>query len=81
MRQPPRYEEGSPLGQICKFDKALYGLKQAPRVVFSILVSVPSSSLLVFLPPSVIVLFFLQQRGVSIFMLVYVDDTVVSSSS
>ena len=35
MRQPPRYEDGSHMGHICKLDKALYGLKQAPRAWYS----------------------------------------------
>jgi histone deacetylase 1/2 len=35
MRQPPRYEETSKLGHVCKLHKALYGLKQAPRAWYS----------------------------------------------
>ncbi|KAK1646409.1 hypothetical protein QYE76_064214 [Lolium multiflorum] len=78
MRQPRGYEEK--LGYICKLDKALYGLKQAPRAWYSRL-----SSKLQCLGFSAskadTSVFFYNKGGVSIFMLIYVDDIVVASSS
>jgi histone deacetylase 1/2 len=78
MRQPPGYEEK--LGYVCKLDKALYGLKQAPRAWYSRL-----SSKLQYLGFSAskadTSLFFYNKGGVSVFMLIYVDDIVVASSS
>jgi histone deacetylase 1/2 len=78
MRQPPGYE--TKLGHICKLDKALYGLKQAPRAWYSRLSTKLHS--LGFVPSKADTsLFFYNKGGVSIFMLIYVDDIVVASSS
>jgi hypothetical protein len=67
-------------GYVCKLDKAIFGLKQAPRAWYSRLsekliklgfqVSKTNTSL-----------FFYDKGGVTIFLLVYVDDIVVASSS
>jgi hypothetical protein len=65
---------------VCKMDKALYGLKQAPRAWYSWL----SSKLieLGFKPSkSDTSLFIYSRNGVTIFMLIYVDDIIVTSSS
>ncbi|KAK1604948.1 hypothetical protein QYE76_028621 [Lolium multiflorum] len=78
MRQPPGYE--SRLGHVCKLDKALYGLKQAPRAWYSRLSS-KLQSLGFSASKADTSLFFCNKGGVSIFMLIYVDDIVVASSS
>jgi hypothetical protein len=67
-------------GYVCKLDKAIFGLKQAPRAWYSRLsekliklgfqVSKTNTSL-----------FFYDKGGVAIFLLVYVDDIIVASSS
>jgi hypothetical protein len=67
-------------GYVCKLDKAIFGLKQAPRAWYSRLsekliklgfqVSKTNTSL-----------FFYDKGGVTIFILVYVDDIIVASSS
>jgi hypothetical protein len=67
-------------GYVCKLDKAIFGLKQAPRAWYSRLsekliklgfqVSKTNTSL-----------FFYDKGGVTIFLLVYVDDIIVASSS
>lgn len=80
MRQPPGYEDTSRPHYICKLDKALYGLKQAPRAWFSRL----STKLqdLGFKPSKADTsLFYFNKSGVTIFLLVYVDDIIVASSS
>lgn len=80
MRQPPGYEHPSHPHFICKLDKALYGLKQAPRAWYSRL----SNKLqqLGFSPSKADTsLFCYNKNGVIIFMLVYVDDIIVVSSS
>jgi histone deacetylase 1/2 len=80
MRQPPGFENPHAPHFICKLDKALYGLKQAPRAWYSRL----SSKLcdLGFIPSRADTSLFLYNRsGVSIYVLVYVDDIIVTSSS
>jgi histone deacetylase 1/2 len=78
MRQPPGYE--SRLGYVCKLDKALYGLKQAPRAWYFCLSS-KLQSIGFSASKADTSLFFYNKGGVTIFMLIYVDDIVVASSS
>jgi hypothetical protein len=79
MRQPPGFEDSSHPNYICKLDKALYGLKQAPRAWYSRL-----SKKLVDLgfhsSKADTYLFFYSKNGITMFMLVYVDDIIVISS-
>ncbi|XP_073363492.1 uncharacterized protein [Aegilops tauschii subsp. strangulata] len=80
MRQPPGYEVKSKQHNVCKLDKSLYGLKQAPRAWYSRL----SEKLqrLGFKPSKADTSLFFYNRGkITIFMLVYVDDIIVASSS
>lgn len=80
MKQPPGYEDKSKPHYWCTLDKALYGLKQAPRAWYSRL----SNKLkqLGFVPSKVDTsLFFYRKGNHVIFMLVYVDDIIVASSS
>lgn len=80
MRQPPGYEDKRMKDYICKLDKSLYGLKQAPRAWYSRL----SEKLLQlgFQPSRADTsLFFYRKGDVVIFMLIYVDDIIVASSS
>ena len=80
MRQPPGYENQSTPHYICKLDKALYGLEQAPRAWYSRL----SMQLqqLGFTPSKADTsLFFYNKGNITIFVLVYVDDIIVASSS
>jgi hypothetical protein len=78
MHQPPGYE--TRLGHVCKLDKALYSLKQAPRAWYSRLSS-KLQSLGFSASKADTSLFFYNKGGVTIFMLIYVDDIVVASSS
>jgi histone deacetylase 1/2 len=79
MQQPPRYEDLTKPGYVCKLDKALYGLKQAPRAWHARL-----SSKLISLgfqaSTADTSLFFLNQKDLVMFVLVYVDDIIVVSS-
>lgn len=80
MRQPPGFENSKLPNFACKLDKAIYGLKQAPRAWYSRL-----SSKLIALSfkasKSDASLFIYIKGQVTIFMLIYVDDIIVTSSS
>lgn len=79
MQQPPGYEQGSP-GMVCHLRKSLYGLRQAPRAWHTKLkgtleelgfrVSLADAGL-----------FTAMIDGHQVYLLVYVDDILVSSSS
>jgi histone deacetylase 1/2 len=80
MKQPPGYEDRTKPHYLCKLDKALYGLKQAPRAWYHRLCNKLLS--LGFVPSKADTsLFFYQKGNHVIFMLVYVDDIIVASSS
>jgi len=80
MRQPPGFESVDAPHLVCRLDKAIYGLKQAPRAWYSRL-----SSKLIDLgfkaSKSDTSLFIYKKGEVMIFMLIYVDDIIVTSSS
>lgn len=80
MRQPPGFESQKFPHHLCKLDKAIYGLKQAPRAWYSRL-----SSKLIQLgfvaSKGDTSLFIYGKHGVSIYLLIYVDDIIVASSS
>jgi hypothetical protein len=79
MRQPLGFEDISRLNYICKLDKTLYGLKQAPRAWYARL----SAKLLQLgfkISKADNSLFFLQNSEVAMFVLIYVDDIIVTSS-
>jgi histone deacetylase 1/2 len=80
MKQPPGFVDSRFPHYICKLDKSLYGLKQAPRVWYSRL----SSRLLAlgFVPSKADTsLFLLHKPGITMLLLIYVDDIIVASSS
>jgi histone deacetylase 1/2 len=80
MRQPPGFEDKNASNMVCKLDKAIYGLKQAPRSWYSEL----STKLIVlgFKPSKSDMSSFIYDKGnVTINMLIYVDDIIVTSSS
>jgi histone deacetylase 1/2 len=80
MRQPPGYEDKTRPHFVCKLDKALYGLKQAPRAWCALL-----SSKLVDLgfkaSKADTSLFYYNKGKTIIYVLIYVDDIIVASSS
>jgi hypothetical protein len=80
MRQPPGFEDPSYPGHLCRLDKALYGLKQAPRAWHARLSSVLAT--LSFTPSTADTsLFILRRPELTLYLLVYVDDIIVVSSS
>ncbi|KAK1651002.1 hypothetical protein QYE76_068807 [Lolium multiflorum] len=80
MRQPPGFEDPTRPHHLCYLVKALYGLKQAPRAWHARLASVLHQH--GFLASTADTsLFILQRPDVLIYLLVYVDDIVVISSS
>jgi hypothetical protein len=80
MRQPPGFEDQSHPNYVCKLDKVLYGLKQAPRAWYSrlskklIKIGFNSSK-------TDTSLFFYSCNGITMFMIIYVDDIIVVSSN
>jgi hypothetical protein len=80
IQQPPGYENKSFPNYVCKLDKTLHGLKQAPRAWFAKL----SKRLydLRFKGSKVDTpLFYYNKNHASMFILVYVDDIIVASST
>jgi histone deacetylase 1/2 len=80
IRQPPGYEDDRKPGYVCKLDKALYGLKQAPRAWYSRL-STQLVKLGFVASKSDMSLFIYHKLDITIYMLIYVDDIIVVSSS
>jgi hypothetical protein len=78
MRQYHGYE--TRLVHVCKLDKALYGLYQAPRAWYFCRSSM-LQSLGFYASKADTFVFFYNKGGVTIFMLIYMDDIVVASSS
>jgi hypothetical protein len=80
MKQPSGFENSEFPLYHCKLDKALYGLKHAPRAWYSRLSDKLQS--LGFSPSRVdISLFHYSKGSVTMFLLVYVDDIIIASSS
>ena len=80
VRQPPGFESKHTPSYVCKLDKALYGLKQAPRAWYSRLSK--KMQTLGFVPSkSDTSLFIYNKFNTSMFVLIYVDDIIVTSSS
>jgi histone deacetylase 1/2 len=80
MLQPPVYIDKRHPTYVCKLDKALYGLKQAPRAWHARLCQ-KLEALGFVASKSDTSLFYYHQRRISMFVLVYVDDIIVASSS
>ncbi|XP_073352573.1 retrovirus-related Pol polyprotein from transposon RE1 isoform X1 [Aegilops tauschii subsp. strangulata] len=80
MKQPPGFVNKNVPSYICKLDKSLYGLKQAPRAWYSRLSH--KMQQLGFVPSkSETSLFIYNKHNTYIFVLIYVDDIIVTSSS
>ncbi|KAJ0733108.1 putative RNA-directed DNA polymerase [Helianthus annuus] len=79
MRQPPGFKDPKHPNHVCKLHKSLYGLKQSPRAWFTKL-----SNVLQHLgfhgsktDPS---LFILNRSGTHVYLLVYVDDIIITGN-
>lgn len=80
IRQPPGFEDAKQPKHSCKLDKAIYSLKQAPRAWYSKL----SSKLLQLgfvASKGDMSLFIYHKQHVTMYLLIYVDDIIVVSSS
>jgi histone deacetylase 1/2 len=80
MKQPPGYEDKNKPGFVCKLDKALYGLKQAPRAWYARL-STKLLSLGFKASKADTSLFYFNKGNVCVYILIYVDDIIVASST
>jgi hypothetical protein len=80
MKQPPCYIDSDFPRHVCKLDKALYGLKQTSRAWYSKL-SVKLVRLGFKVSKADMSLFIYNKSRVTIFLLVYVDDIIVTSLS
>lgn len=79
MRQPPGFEQDGP-NMVCKLNKALYGLKQASRAWFLTIQSVLTG--LGFSQSKADTSLFFRKKGAEvIYLLVYVDDMLITWSS
>ncbi|WVZ55440.1 hypothetical protein U9M48_006100 [Paspalum notatum var. saurae] len=81
MRQPAGYiDKSQPPNYVCKLKKALYGLKQAPRAWHTRLTNKLQE--LGFKPSRADTsLFIFSHGGVTIYMLIYVDDIIIVNST
>ena len=80
MSQPLGFVDKTKPNFVCKLDKALYGLKQAPRAWHSRL-STKLISLGFQASKADTSLFFYNQGRIVMYLLVYVDDIIVVSST
>jgi histone deacetylase 1/2 len=79
MYQPPGYVDQNFPHRVCRLQKSLYGLKQSPRAWYSKLSSKLQS--LGFVPSKANTsLFVFIRRQVIIYMLIYVDDIIITGS-
>ncbi|KAK0603909.1 hypothetical protein LWI29_010028 [Acer saccharum] len=80
MAQPPGFVDSDHPTHVCKLNKAIYGLKQAPRawyhelrqflIVYGFKNSYADTSLFVF-----------QTGGILLYLLIYVDDIILTGNS
>lgn len=80
MKLPPGYEDPSRPGYVCKLEKALYGLKQAPCAWYSRLSS-KLQQLGFIASRADTALFIYNKKNVTIYLLIYYDDIIVTNSS
>jgi hypothetical protein len=80
MRQPPAYEDKHNPSHVCRLDKAIYDLKQALGAWYSKLSS-KLQKLGFISSKGDTSFFFLSNKQVTMFVLVYVDDIIIASSS
>ncbi|WVY97892.1 hypothetical protein V8G54_030043 [Vigna mungo] len=80
MLQPPGFVNKSFLDHVCRLKKALYGLKQAPRAWYTEL-RVFLLSLGFVNSTTYASIFIYQKLGSTLYLLVYVDDIILTGSS
>jgi hypothetical protein len=80
MQQSPGFEDKLRPGYVCNLDKAIYGLKQSPRAWYSRL-STKLISLGFVASKTDTSLFYFNKGDITMFLLVYVDNIIVASST
>jgi hypothetical protein len=80
MKQPPGYDDKTRPNYVCKLDKVLYGPKQAPQAWFAKL-SKKLCDMGFMGSKANTSLFYYNKNGISMFILVYIDDIIVASST
>jgi histone deacetylase 1/2 len=80
MRQPPGFEDPLHPDYVCKLDKAIYGLKQAPRA-WNAKLSTKLLQLGFVMSKGDTSLFMYMKQHITLFVLIYVDDIIVTGSS
>lgn len=80
MCQPPGYADAACPNYVCKLEKAIYGFKQAPCAWYSRL-NCQLQALGFVSSKADTSLFFYSKGNIAIFLLVYIDDIIVASSS
>ena len=79
MSQPPGYQHPLYPNHVCKLQRAIYGLKQAPRAWFSHL-STKLLELGFHGSRSDSSLFIYKSKSLTMYILIYVDDIIITSS-
>jgi hypothetical protein len=79
MSQPPGYQHPLYPNHVCKLQRAIYGLKQAPRAWFSRL-STKLRELGFHGSRSDSSLFIYKTKSLTMYILIYVDDIIITSS-
>ena len=80
MTQPPGFENSSYPSHFCQLKKAIYGLKQAPRAWYNEL-KAHLLSMGFFTSESDNSLFIMKDSVISVYILVYVDDIIVTGNN
>ncbi|KAG7543114.1 Reverse transcriptase RNA-dependent DNA polymerase [Arabidopsis thaliana x Arabidopsis arenosa] len=80
MAQPPGFVDVDKPDYVCKLFKAIYGLKQAPRAWYTVLRDFLLEAGF-FNSVADMSLFILHKAGITLFVLGYVDDIVVTGNS
>lgn len=79
MEQPPGFVDSEKPDHVCKLNKAIYGLKQAPRAWYNELRTflLHNGFVNALADTSLFVLLF---QGTVLFLLVYVDDIIITGN-
>ena len=80
MEQPPGFIAQGKSGLVCKLCRSLYGLKQSPRDWFSRFSSVVQEFVMIRSAANHSVFYHHSSTGKCIYLIVYVDDIVITGS-
>ena len=80
MEQPPGFVAQGESGLVCKLRRSLYGLKQSPRAWFSRFSLVVQEYCMIQSAVDHLVFYHHSSTGKCIYLIVYVDDIVITGS-